>query len=136
MPTLINGSLSVIMVVSVGLASHYREGLMELVVTNRQTGNAWVSLPAELPMVDGFAAVADCNRLGDTILVRPMGSQGWHEFLIVDCADPRDGTEEWMEINDVELEVGYPVALQWGSVGKLVEVEIGIRQRRLGGLFP
>lgn len=45
-------------------------------------------------------------------------------MLVVDCAQIGDGTVEWMENNGVLLEVGYPTAERWETVGRGVEVEV------------
>lgn len=45
-------------------------------------------------------------------------------MLVVDCADPTDGTAEWMERNGVLLEVGYPTAVRWETEGRGIEVEV------------
>jgi len=113
-------------------ASQYSPGVMEQVVANRQSGKAWVSLPESLPGVDGFAAVADCYRIGDIIYLRPVGTRRWERFLIADCARPpgTDGSYEWMVRNGIVAEVDYPTAVRWDTVGRGIRVEVGMRTWR------
>ena len=128
-----------------GVASQYSPGVMQEVVENRQAGRAWVSLPAELPELHGYIAVAHCAELGQVWWIRPRGSAvvgqpgdelgqvqrvrpgtgEWERHLVVDCAAPGDGTLEWMEANNVLVEVSYETAERWGVVGRGVPIEIG-----------
>lgn len=127
-----------ILAVAIFWASHYSPGVMEQVIVNRQTGNAWVHLPSELPMVDGYAAVQDCSRLGEVLYLRPVGAQSWESFLVVDCAmlPGTDGAHEWMTENNIGVEVDYETALRWGTAGGGVKVESGWKPSRIGGYFP
>ena len=118
----------------VAWASQYSPGVMRQVVENRQAGRAYVSLPADLPAVDGHIAVADCARLGDIVYLRPAGAESWETHLVVDCAHPMDGTTEWMRDNNIAVEVSYQTAKRWDTVGRGIEVEIGISYP--AGLFP
>jgi len=117
--------------------SQYRKGMMEQVIANRQSGNAWVALPTQLPETDGYIAVYDCSEIGNIWWVEsPNGI--WESMLIVDCAMPRgtDGAAEWMEENNVAMEVDYQTAVRWGTVGRGVkahwakEYPIGVRLER------
>lgn len=117
----------VVVVMATGLASQYSPGVMEQVVENRQR---WDQLPATLPPVAGHIAVEDCGALGEVWLLRPAGAEVWERFLVVDCAGPQlreDGLTggEWMEENGIVVEVGYPTAERWGTVGRGVMVERG-----------
>ena len=104
-------------IVYFSIISQYREGIMEQVIANRQSGNAWVSLPMDLPRTDGYIAVKDCALLGDIWWVEnPNGV--WESMLIVDCARPGDGAAEWMEENNVAMEVDYETAERWGTLGR------------------
>ena len=93
---------------------------MEQVIANRQSGNAWVSLPMDLPRTDGFIAVHDCALLGDIWWVENPITKVWESMLVVDCARPAgtDGAAEWMIKNDVAMEVDYETAVRWGTIGK------------------
>ena len=104
-------------------ASHYSDGVMETVLHNRQAGNAWVSLPLELPVHDGLIAVRDCHHLGDVWLIRPVGWSDWERHLVIDCARPGDGTAEWMVRYNIAVEVSYSTAKRWGSIGTLRPIE-------------
>jgi len=105
------------------LASHYSPGTMALVLRNRQSGNAWVSMPLELPRHDGMIAVRDCWHLGEVWTLRTAGAVDWERHLVVDCARPGDGAAEWMTLNNIMVEVGYDTAQRWGSIGGGVAVE-------------
>ena len=102
------------------IISQYSEGMMLQVIENRQSGNAWVSLPEVLPRTDGYIAVLDCAELENVWWVEnPDGV--WESMLIVDCARKNDGTPEWFLENNVAMEVDYQTAERWGTVGKLVK---------------
>ena len=91
---------------------------MEQVIANRQSGNTWVSLPMDLLRTDGYIAVRDCALIGDIWWVEnPKGI--WESMLIVDCARPAgtDGAAEWMEEENVAMEVDYETAKRWDTVG-------------------
>lgn len=117
--------VNVLGLILAGLASHYSDGVMQEVLYNRQMGNAWVSLPMELPHYDGLIAVRDCEHLGEVWLIRSVGFPIWERHLVIDCARPAgtDGSWEWMTRWNVMVEVSYPTALRWGNVGQLIEIE-------------
>jgi len=102
---------------------------MEQVVANRQS---WEQLPATLPPVAGYIAVQDCSRIGEVWWLRPASGGPWEKFLVVDCAGPQlraDGLTggQWMQDNNVIVEVGYPTALDWGTVGRGIKIERGLQ---------
>jgi hypothetical protein len=106
------------------IISQYREGIMEQVIANRQSGSAWVSLPMNLPRTDGYIAVRDCNELENIWWVKsPNGI--WESMLVVDCARPAgtDGAAEWMDDENVAMEVDYETAVRWGTVGRGIWAE-------------
>lgn len=109
-------------VVEAGIASQYSPGVMERVIENRQTGQAWASLPAELPPVDGFIAVLDCADFGEVWFVRPDGGE-WGVYLVVDCSGHAE-TTEWMTENNILLEFDYPTVARLGTVGRGIEVQV------------
>jgi hypothetical protein len=104
------------------LVSQYSPGMMEQVIVNRQTGNAWVSLPQVLPLTDGYIAVKDCAELGNIWWAQNPVNEQWESFLIVDCAAPNDGTIEWMDRYSIAFEVDYETAVRWNTVGRGVYV--------------
>ena len=118
--------MTIILLASI-IASQYSPGMMDLVVANRQSGNAWVHLPDDLPVVDGYIAVLNCDQLGETLWIKPDGMNVWEKHLIVDCSRPprTDGTYEWMEDNNIGIEVSYETAVRWGAVGRGIKVHIG-----------
>jgi hypothetical protein len=105
-------------------ASHYSDGIMAQVLHNRQTGNAWVSMPMDLPAHDGLIAVRDCEHLGEVWLLRPAGWTTWERHLVVDCARPpgTDGAYEFMS-SGIGVEVSYATALRWENDGKAYVVQ-------------
>lgn len=125
-----------VVVATVGLASQYGPGVMERVVHHRQSGSAWVPLPQETPLVDGFIAVRDCDRLGEIVLLRPSGTEEWEQFWVVDCARPGDGTAQWMDRHGILVEVDHGTAHRWDTVGLAAPIEVGWEKPRWGGIFP
>ena len=111
------------LIIFLSIASQYGPGTMEMVVENRQNGNAWVSLPVETPDVDGFIAVQDCENLGDTWYIQNPINGKWESFWIVDCARPGDGSAAWMEENNIAMEVDYQSAVRWNTVGRGIKVK-------------
>ena len=112
------------MVILSGIASQYAPGVMEGVVAVRQSGATVADLPHDLPDVDGFVAVKDCDDIGEVIWLRPAGADEWESFLVADCANPADGADLWMERNGILVEVDYNTAVRWGTVGKGINVEM------------
>ena len=114
-----------LIIVAIVVASQYSPGMMDVVVQNRISGNAWVPLPTPLPPVDGFVAGKDCGRIGEIIDIRPEGTSIWERHMVADCARPGDGTAEWMDENGIGVEVSYETAERWGFAGRGFTVEIG-----------
>ena len=94
---------------------------MSQVIENRQSGNAWVSLP-ETPKVDGYIAVQNCGDLGDIWWVQNPVDGTWERFWVVDCAKESDGALDWMQENDIALEVDYETAVRWNTVGRGIKI--------------
>lgn len=109
-------------IIAFALISQYSQGMMELVIENRQNGNAWVSLPNVLPKTDGFIAVQDCSELENIWWVENPQTKVWESMLIVDCARPEgtDGASEWMAENNIAMEVDYETARRWETIGSLI----------------
>ena len=109
----------------VGWASQYNPGRMQEVIHNRQNGCCGrYSLEAGLPAVDGFVAVQERADIGRLLLLRPVGSETWETFLAVDCGGYADGGYDWMRRNNILVEVDRQTAERWGTVGRLIEVEM------------
>ena len=102
------------MACALGTASQYGPGVMELVIQNRQVIK---SLPRELPQVDGYIAVYNCNHIGSVWRINN------ERFLVADCAGD-DSTRWWMWWNGIDVEVDYQTALRWHTVGTGHEVTI------------
>lgn len=69
-----------------GWASHYDQNVMDRVIATRQAGHVRMTLPQELPDVDGYIAVQDCSEIGNVWLLRVEGTQKWSSYLVADCA--------------------------------------------------
>ena len=121
-----------------GLASQYGPGVMEEVIFNRQNGHAWVGLPDPLPLADGYIAARDCDQLGRIWSLKRHGiNESWGRFLVVDCAGPQlrhDGLTggEWMEANNVMVEISHEQALRWGCVGRGIAIDRLVTEEDLG----
>ena len=102
-----------------GIASQYAPNVMERVVANRQS---WGQLPTDLSGVDGCIAVLSCDDVGQTWFVRPDGGK-WGQFLVADCAGDTE-TIEWMQMNNILVEVDYDTAVRWDTVGKGIKVQV------------
>lgn len=108
-----------IIIIITSLASQYSPGTAQQVIENRQSGNAWASLPRVLPETDGYIAVQECGELGDIWWIQNPLTDVWESFLVIDCSMPAgtDGTIEWMKENDIAMEVDYETAVRWETVG-------------------
>lgn len=115
--------LVAIMIVS-GIASQYAPGVMERVVSVRRAGRTTATLPAGLPPVDGYVAVADCKRIGQIVWLRPEGQEHWERFLVTDCANPADGSDRWMRRNGILVEVDYQTAKRRNTIGRGIHVKL------------
>jgi hypothetical protein len=103
-----------------GKISHYAPGVMEQVIYNRQHGCCGrYSLPLNLPDVDGYAALADREMIGEVVRLCPL-DRPCEMFLVTDCAGYADGGYEWMMRYNVIAEVDYATALRWGTPGRVV----------------
>ena len=119
-------NIFVIIVIMSGYASQYDPGVMERVIAVQQR---WGHLPQNVEGYDGYVAVADCRRIGQTLWARPEGDEKWERFLVTDCAGSPE-TILWMQ-RGVPIEVDHLTARRWKTVGRGIRVEIGrrIRQR-------
>lgn len=105
-----------------GWASAYAEGVMNSTIRTRQNGATAHDLPYKLPVVAGFAAVQDCDRIGDTFYLRPNGSPYWERFLATDCGGSTDGGALWMRTNNILVEVDWATWRRWRPFNGRVEM--------------
>lgn len=114
-----------------GIASQYAPGVSQSVIHVRQTRNVSRPLPLQVPSVDGFLAVRDCDRIGEVWHLRPINGKV-ESFWVIDCAGSRE-TRDWMDRNGIIGEVDYETAARWNTIGRGIEVErIVIIDRRRG----
>ena len=120
-------NIFIVVLIMSGWGSQYSQRVMERVIAVQQK---WGHLPQNIEGYDGYVAVADCHRIGQTLWARPEGTEKWERFLITDCAGSPE-TVLWMR--NVPIEVDHLTAKRWNTVGKGIRVEIGrrIRQRRM-----
>lgn len=96
----------------VGWASAYSPGVMHHTIVARQGGLTAYSLPAELPLVAGYAAVQDCSQIGNIFYLKPEGGS-WERFLATDCGGGADGGAHWMRTNNILVEVDHQTWSRW-----------------------
>jgi len=106
-----------------GWASQYGPGVMESVIRVRQAGRTAMTLPMELPETDGYVAMVECDRIGDVVYLRPLGDEVFESFLVVDCSGHAE-TTDWMERNNILVEVDYETALRWDTIGHGQQIEM------------
>lgn len=99
-----------------GIASRYDPGVFDAVVATRQ---AYGQLPARIDATR-YIALADCGRVGDSVMVCHEG-ECWRA-LVADCAGVADGGLAWMLRNGIAGEVDYDTAMEYGCVGKQIDV--------------
>lgn len=80
------------------------------------------------PPCNGCAvAVSDCSRIGDYMLVRPLGADEWTPVIIADCAGANaimSNGMSWMDYYNIPVELSYELAVQFGAVDKSIEIEV------------
>jgi hypothetical protein len=116
-------SLILSFIVTTGIASQYDAGVMSNVIHTRQTARVSQALPTNLPDVDGYIAVEECDRVGDIVDLRPSHQEEWESFLIADCSG-HQSTSNWMQRNNIIAEVDHQTAVRWETVGYGIEIEI------------
>jgi len=108
-----------------GLTSRYSPGVMQATIAARiEMGQLSAHSVAAH---DGYVAVLDCNRIGDTLWI--MVNDGrhwqtgelvdggrWQRVLVTDCArrDGADGARSWMADNGILTELDYYTAARYG----------------------
>lgn len=112
-----------------GRASQYSPGIMRRVTEYRQRMG---QIAQDVSGYDGFIAVLECDDIGKEYWLRPVGTEIWYLVLAVDCAsksdrqselDPRSGWE-WMRDGAIVCEISHLLAIEWGTVGRMIEVEM------------
>ncbi len=99
-----------------GIASQYSPGTMTQ-VANVRTWQGWPI--ASLPHI----AVSGCDDVGKIRAIRYAG-RNWESAQVIDCARAGDGSAEWMEQNSILLEMSYSRAVELGTVGRGIPVEM------------
>ena len=97
--------------------SQYSPGTMDQVLLNRGMSHI---------QADGYLAVRDCGKIGQTAWLRPVGQPHWERFVVADCSMPpgTDGAYEWMTNNNIVGEIDYDTAVRWGVVGRAARVQV------------
>jgi len=80
------------------------------------------------PPCDGCAvAVSDCSRIGEYMLIRPLGAEVWVPVIVADCAGA-DALDEngisWMDEYNIDAELSWELAEQFGAVDGSIEIEV------------
>lgn len=88
-----------------GWLSQYGEAPTVATIAYRQSVG---DLPLDLSPFDGFVAVADCGRIGDTGWLSIRGGP-LERIAVFDCAGA-DGTAQWMDGNNIIAEVDFFMA--------------------------
>jgi hypothetical protein len=136
-----------------GIASQYAPGVMQRTIRVRQAGRTAHDLPLELPEVDGYAAHPLPEMIGEIVWVRPVGESRWYSILIVDTAEPSNGGLAFQAygrsfplsvaranvvrsqirsgelIPRIPIEINYELAVEWGTVGRGLQIEIAYGDR-------
>lgn len=98
---------------TVGVATYYAPGVMDMVVKNRG-----MSLKG---YVDGIVTMT-CGNVGDSAWIRRPG-KGWEgPYLVVDCGGPR-GVWAFTQYQ-LHIEVDYDRWIMWGSSGGTQSIEV------------
>lgn len=110
-----------------GWASQYDKGVMERVIRYRQRYN---QIPYNLDRYDGFIAVQNAEDIGKEFII----IYGNNEYLVlaVDCASKSDQQSnidlcsgyQWMNANNILVEVNYELAEQLGSVRRGFKISL------------
>lgn len=76
---------------------------------------------------DGAIAVEDCGMIGQTWLIRPMGTKQWWRVVVADCAGRNAYDEDgvsWMTKQNVILELSYKLAYEFNATRGGIKVEV------------
>lgn len=81
----------------------------------------------EAPCPGCAVAVSDCSKIGDYMLIRPLGTQQWVPVIVADCAGA-DALDEngisWMDAQNILVELSYELAERFGAVDGSIEIEV------------
>jgi hypothetical protein len=95
-------------------ASQYAPGVMERVVEWRERHGQLLDSTVE-PV--GFIAVRDCDEIGNIWWLRQADSSSYFlPFQVADCSGHKT-TTEWMTRNNIQVELSYPLAVFYRTVG-------------------
>jgi hypothetical protein len=100
----------------VGVFSQYAQRPTDQVLWNRSIpGRTAYTLPVEREGIDGYLAVAECERIGEVVTVSWRGRT--ERLMVFDCAG--DGrTRSWMKRGNILGELDYYTAKRWGVLGR------------------
>ena len=73
-------------------------------------------LPVDLTPFDGFIAVANCGRIGDTGWLSINGGP-LERIAVFDCSGHIE-TTTWMSANQIIAEVSYRLAVKYGLINQ------------------
>lgn len=113
-----------IALIMTGWASQYAPGVMESVLAVRSTpGRTSYTVPQDLSIYDGFVATRDCDRLGEELLIKPQDQSDYELFLVTDCSG-HITTTQWMNRNNIIVEVDYNTAVRWDTIGRGIKIDV------------
>lgn len=100
-----------------GWCSHYNPGVMQATVEVRSSFRPNdIGYLAPSSTAQGYIAVVDCARLGETVWVRFGDSAEWNQLQVSDCSG-HESTTRWMRENNILGEVDYWMAARYGFAG-------------------
>lgn len=115
------------LIIVAGIASQYGPGRMQSVIAIRQIpGRTAYTIAQDLGRFDGFMAMEDCGELGNEYYVKPVTAEAWELFLVTDCSGHAE-TTEWMQRNNIIIEVDHETAVRWETVGRGIAVQVAQR---------
>lgn len=114
-------AILIIVVIASGTASQYANGVAERTIRVRQTARVAMPLPLDLPNVNGYIAVLECEHIGEVWQLRFNGGNVG-DYLVIDCTGDEQ-TRRWMIDNSIILEVDHQTAVRYGFVGIGARVE-------------
>ncbi len=94
-----------------GSLSAYDKEPTDQTIKNRQQ---WGQIPNDLSNFDAYIAVLDCNRIGQTGILKTIS--GNLKVLIFDCAGIQDGGAEWMINNNYVAELDYYSRIKYAEI--------------------